>query len=384
MTHLNNRSIIASPLDQFEIKDLFSLDAQFGFKRHFSQSSHLFADRNCRNKTVNEIDPVEMEKVSNMTEDQFWHYAELPQRVANFIRDHRRRFRTNRGLAQRAEIDQIMHAEALNGTARGFNRDGILLDIVEVYHWHNRNRTYNRHDPNILTARNPTHLLQRLLANIQTERDELLARHLPNNDPHNRRPGPGSGPGGSGSGPGGPGPAGSGSGITVNSVLDNYETRSLLATLPFEDFMLYPLFAGFFFVLSAIFYIFGITILLFLPVLVLIYFTFLTKEKLVMRFKSFYHKLVKLVVENWWYVLVGFLLYILIKAPFRFFFWDLDFLLGFNVLSGLYAILIIIVKDNLQNKGPVHNKYRYLTIFVTAMLFSYIVVNYNFFQLIFG
>ena len=36
MTQMNNRSILASPLDQFEIRDLFSLDAPIFANLHIS------------------------------------------------------------------------------------------------------------------------------------------------------------------------------------------------------------------------------------------------------------------------------------------------------------------------------------------------------------
>lgn len=49
------------------------------------------------------------------------------------------------------------------------------------------------------------------------------------------------------------------------------------------------------------------------------------------------------------------------------------------MVCGLYAVLLTIIKDWFKNKQVSHKKYKFLIIFVNAMLLSYLAVNYSVF-----
>lgn len=85
----------------------------------------------------------------------------------------------------------------------------------------------------------------------------------------------------------------------------------------------------------------------------------------------------KFLLKNWKTILVGYVLLGIWKAPFRFLFEKLDFLLGFNILCGVYTLLFKKVVANL--KEVFHSKFKLLTIFITAVLFLYLAVNYSIF-----
>lgn len=58
-------------------------------------------------------------------------------------------------------------------------------------------------------------------------------------------------------------------------------------------------------------------------------------------------------------------------------------MLGFNILCGVYALLLGEVLNNFKDRKIFRSKFRLLIIFIIAVLFSYIGVNYNILQLIF-
>ena len=91
----------------------------------------------------------------------------------------------------------------------------------------------------------------------------------------------------------------------------------------------------------------------------------------------------KFLLEKWRILLVGCLLFICLKWPFRVLFEQLDFMLGFNILCGVYALLLGEVLNNFKDRKIFRSKFRLLIIFIIAVLFSYIGVNYNILQLIF-
>lgn len=72
-----------------------------------------------------------------------------------------------------------------------------------------------------------------------------------------------------------------------------------------------------------------------------------------------------------------------LKLPLKIFFLQLDFMLGYYILCGVYALLIGEVLNNFKDKKISRSKYRLLIIFIIGVLSSYIVTNYNIYQLIF-
>jgi hypothetical protein len=105
------------------------------------------------------------------------------------------------------------------------------------------------------------------------------------------------------------------------------------------------------------------------------------------KLKSYAKKICCIIIKKWLEkrdtILLGCLLIISLKVPFRFFFEKLYFLFGYNLLCGVYALLFIMVINNFKGKEVYLSKSRLLIIFITAVFFSYLGVNYNIFQLIF-
>ena len=101
-----------------------------------------------------------------------------------------------------------------------------------------------------------------------------------------------------------------------------------------------------------------------------------------MSFKRFYHRLRNKIRENWKSLLIGSFLFYFLKIPFRFLFVKLNFILGYSFFCGVYALLFLIIRNNLKNRQVTYNKYNYLAVFLGAMFFSYLAVNYNILQLI--
>ena len=106
------------------------------------------------------------------------------------------------------------------------------------------------------------------------------------------------------------------------------------------------------------------------------------------KLKSYARKICRILIKKWLEkrdtILLGCLLIISLKIPFRFFFETLHFLFGYNLVCGVYALLFIMVINNFKGKEVYHSKSRLLIIFITAVFFSYLGVNYNILQLIFN
>lgn len=90
----------------------------------------------------------------------------------------------------------------------------------------------------------------------------------------------------------------------------------------------------------------------------------------------------KFLREKWDIFMLGCLLLLYLKIPFKFLFQELNFLLGYNFLCGLYAILVIKVITFHRGKEVFHSRARLLTSFFIAVLFSYLAVNYSIYEII--
>ena len=103
------------------------------------------------------------------------------------------------------------------------------------------------------------------------------------------------------------------------------------------------------------------------------------KNPLLKTFRIFFKKF----LEKRESILLGCLLVLSLKIPFRFLFLQLDFLLGYNLLCGVYALLFMNVYSNFKCEKFSNSRYRSLIIFISAAFSSYLVVNCQILQLIF-
>lgn len=108
------------------------------------------------------------------------------------------------------------------------------------------------------------------------------------------------------------------------------------------------------------------------------------KNYMIKTFLSLWIKLRIKFLEKWETILLGCLLVLSLKIPFRFLFEQLDFLFGYNLLCGVYALLFMELISNFKGKEVYNSKSRLLIKFIIAVFFSYLAVNYNILQLIFN
>lgn len=95
-------------------------------------------------------------------------------------------------------------------------------------------------------------------------------------------------------------------------------------------------------------------------------------------------RLKEFLLKKWITLSVGCMLLICLKLPFKILFEQLGFMLGYYISCGVYALLIGEVLNNFKDKKFYRSRFTLLTIFIIGVLSSYIVKNYNIYQLIFS